>query len=1193
MSAQRQSSLLKFFGTPGRKLDEENADSPSTPKARSKKPEVFTPKEARSLKKRQRDVDEEEDQKEDELRRTKPKRRVLVSSDDEDFEENEQGSKKGDEENITPPKTSTALMTPKTKKAFGCLSVRPQLTPSTPKTKFGEDSAMTPMSTPGLAKSFIDSFRKDESDNEMDTTIASMCTLDKTIYMADGERSTKKKKKNDEDDLPEIDGAMVYDHEKFDFLKRENLRDERRRLSSDPDYDPTTLFLPPDFLREQTPGHSQWWTIKAKNFDTVLLFKVGKFYELYHMDAVIAVNHLSLTYMRGKFAHAGFPESAYGRFADQLVSRGFKVARIEQTETPEQLENRTKVAKKKEKSDKVVRRELCRVTTSGTKTYGPIDSIDGGMTGEATAKPLIAIKQISNGNVYTYGVCMIDTAVGQFTVAHFIDDEYHSSLRTLIASFQPVQVLIERNSMSATTRAIIDSMLSSVPCEQLLPKSQFLTAEATVKLLCGVNYLGSDASTWPPTLRQYLDSNSTIPQPTNGSSALWSALGAVIWFLQRCLIDVDMLTMGRFEEYDPRLELKNELMSVPGEEKWRGRHMVLDSVTLENLNLLPSGGNARDSTSAAYSLLNVVNRCATSFGRRLLHEWVCKPTCDPETIRKRQDAIEWLHGAFGNEFAEKANAELKAIPDLARLLQKIHTLGLKYRAEEHPDARAVMFEGPKYNRRKIKDLLVTLRGFETTRRLVDVYDECRMEGESVALLDTLIGVEHVPDITEDLKHFKVAFNHEKAEKDGIIVPKPGLDQEYDAAVENVGEMEKQLEKYRRKQEKDNDCKVTYIGTGRNRYQMEFPEKMKMSHRYELSSKRKGFARYYTEDLREMIDQLGKAEEERDRLQADSTRRVFADFDTRASKWDSVVKRIAVVDVLISLAKFARTCGLKICRPVFDFDATEAYLSVEAGVHPCLATKGLISTGNAAQPSTYIPNDTNLGGSHPSCMLLTGPNMGGKSTLMRQTAVLAVLAHMGSFVPAESMRLTPVDRIFTRIGANDRIVAGQSTFFVELQETRLVLKSATSHSLVLIDELGRGTSTYDGTAIASAVLAELADQLRCRTLFSTHYHTLCTRVADNPRVLMAHMACMVEGENEEDPTMETVTFLYRLVAGICPKSYGFYAAKLAGIRDEVVRNAYTASQRLSSCTGAASQIETLREMATRGDFELLTQMIQAL
>ncbi|CAJ0567662.1 unnamed protein product, partial [Mesorhabditis spiculigera] len=1186
MSARKQSNLLSFFQRNGPPKEETSPKpSPKVKKEETKKPlraagDTASPRVSRPLKRSQPAAD---DSDEEQLSQPKTRRRVIVSSDDEDYLPEPKASSETDGENKTPPEPTS---TPRHKNKPSFLAVSPK-TPQTPRSHLEAKKSTT---TPGraalstqLAGSFINSFRKSE-DDEMD---ASMCTLDRTIYQMDDDKPKSSKKRADVDDL-DIDGDMAYEHETFEFLKPEKIRDANRRRPDDPEYDPSTLWIPNDFLEKQTPGHTQWWKLKTQNYDTILFFKVGKFYELYHMDAVISAQHLSLSFMRGKYAHTGFPEIAFGRFADQLVSRGYK------------LEERQEQSKKgkgpKDKKDKVVRRELCRVTTCGTRTYGMIETPDGGVTGEPTSKHLIAIKQITADNVSTFGICLVDTTVGRFTLAHFVDDEYYSRLRTLLASFQPVQVLLERGGTSQSMKNLIDSMLSSVPCEQLSPKSQFLSGEATVKMLCDTNYLGPDSSNWPKVLNEYLDQNSAVARPAQRFEAVWTALGGVLWFLKRCLIDVDMVTMRHFEEYDPELE-PHKATGLTGDAKWKGRNMVLDGVTLENLNLIPVEAKIagkRDTVTASYSLYNVVNYCATPFGRRLLRQWICKPTCDPETLTSRQDAIEWLTND-GQAFMDKVDEPLKRIPDLARLLQKIHTLGLKYRAETHPDSRAVMFESTKYNRRKIKDLLVTLRGFEATRRIVEGYDKFVMDGESATLIDQLIGGDHIPDITPDLKHFQASFNQEQAEKDGIIVPKPGMDKEYDEALDAVEKASQDLEEYKKKIGKKYGCKAAYCGTGRNRFQLELPDSLKMSDDFDLAGRRKGYARYYTPDLRELIEQLGSAEATRDNLRADKTRRVFADFDTRAEMWDSVVQRIAQLDVLFSLAKFCKGCSLDMCRPQFDFHAGQPYIIVEKGVHPCLASKGIVSavSKSSCPTSTYIPNDTKLGGDVAACMLLTGPNMGGKSTLMRQTAVLAVLAHMGCLVPADECRLTPIDRIFTRIGANDRIMAGQSTFFVELHETRLVLRDATADSLVLIDELGRGTSTHDGTAIASAVLARLADGLKCRTLFSTHYHSICSRFAEAPGVAFAHMACMVEGENEQDPTLETVTFLYRLVSGICPKSYGFYAAKLAGINDEVVRNAYSASQRLASCTDGLSQLGTLKSLAREGNMEMLALMVDAL
>ncbi|VDM69026.1 unnamed protein product, partial [Strongylus vulgaris] len=286
------------------------------------------------------------------------RRRVILSSDDEEDNEDEnlltiRTPSPAQDKILTSTPMAAELSTPK--------SVRP-LRPL--------KECSTPLST-AQAESFIDSFRVCEDD--LNVSAASVDTLDRTIYRV--ESSSHKSTK--EDELAMVEEAK-FPHETFSFLKPENIRDAQGRRPGEDDYDPTTLYVPADFLKDQSPGifflrfffccnlyvclmlvvfgHKQWWTIKSKNFDTVLLFKVGKFYETYHMDAIIAVECLGLTFMRGGHAHAGFPEAAYGKFADQLVSRGYKVARIEQTETPQQLEERNRAIRGGK--EKVVRRSL-------------------------------------------------------------------------------------------------------------------------------------------------------------------------------------------------------------------------------------------------------------------------------------------------------------------------------------------------------------------------------------------------------------------------------------------------------------------------------------------------------------------------------------------------------------------------------------------------------------------------------------------------------------------------------------------------------------------------------------------------------------------------------------------------------------------------------------------------------------------
>ncbi|CAK5052058.1 unnamed protein product [Meloidogyne enterolobii] len=655
-------------------------------------------------------------------------------------------------------------------------------------------------------------------------------------------------------------------------------------------------------------------------------------------------------------------------------------------------------------------------------------------------------------------------------------------------------------------------MLSSVPKEILFPKRQFLTAEDTLNLLSEELYFGSCIDQWPNTFRSL--------------------------YLRECLIDVDTISMRQIELYSPPSLNFNDnnvnFCPMSSSEAWKGKHIILDGSSLLNLHILPSlSSNNNTNSNKSFSLFNTLNRCLTASGKRLLRQWISTPTCDKETLLGRQSCVKWLMSD-------------ERRPHLAKWMEllKIHTIGSKHRADTkhggggHPDSRAQLFDSDRYNKRKIRDLLIVLDGL----------------GCVPSMLTNCFGSNY-KEMSEDLEFFKNAFDRQSALEHGVIQPNKGVDEEYDLACNDVISCESHLNEFLEKMRKVFKCStIKFVGTGRNSYQLEIPDAFckSLGTDFRLTSQRKGFKRYYTDELQQLFDKLTNSETQRDLISAEVTRRVFADFSQRKDKWKNIVNNLAQFDCLISLTLFAQSSPKKMCFPEFCYDSEKPFLSISKGFHPSLID---------AVGVDYIPNDCELGGKNSPLMLLTGANMGGKSTYMRQIAALVVMAQIGSMVPANSMKLTPVDRIFCRIGASDRLVAGQSTFYVELAETNIILRQATSYSLVLIDELGRGTSTFDGTAIACAVLKYLSTKICCRGLFSTHYHALCKFVANNPNVKLGHMACMVENANLEDPTMEAITFLYTLAEGASDKSYGFYTAKMAGIDVEIVRKAFSASKML--------------------------------
>ncbi|KAM3394970.1 DNA mismatch repair protein MSH7 isoform X1 [Capsicum galapagoense] len=310
------------------------------------------------------------------------------------------------------------------------------------------------------------------------------------------------------------------------------------------------------------------------------------------------------------------------------------------------------------------------------------------------------------------------------------------------------------------------------------------------------------------------------------------------------------------------------------------------------------------------------------------------------------------------------------------------------------------------------------------------------------------------------------------------------------------------------------------------------------------------------------------------------------FIEKATEWSQVIYAISCIDVLRSFSVTAKFSSGIMCRPVILPLSKPTNFCKEIG-RPTLNIKGLWHPYALGESGGLpVPNDLHLGGNmnirYPHTLLLTGPNMGGKSTLLRATCLAVIMAQLGCYVPGETCVLSLVDIIFTRLGATDRIMTGESAFFIECTETASVLQNATHNSLVLLDELGRGTSTFDGYAIAYAVFRYLVEMVNCRLLFATHYHPLTKEFASHPHVTLQHMACSFKLKSQSSsPTGQELVFLYRLASGACPESYGIQVALMAGIPRTVVESASSAGQVMKKMNG-----ESFRSCEKRANFSTL-------
>lgn len=937
--------------------------------------------------------------------------------------------------------------------------------------------------------------------------------------------------------------------DKFHFLGPDR-RDAKRRHPGDVYYDPRTLYLPPNFLRNLSEGQKQWWEFKSKHMDKVIFFKMGKFYELFEMDAHVGAKELDLQYMKGEQPHCGFPERNFSMNVEKLARKGYRVLVVEQTETPEQLELRRK---EKGSKDKVVKREICAVVTKGTLTEGEL------LSANPDASYLMALTEsnqrpASQSTDRCFGICVVDVATSRIILGQVMDDLDCSVLCCLLSELRPVEIIKPANMLSPETERAILRHTRNPLVNDLVPLSEFWDAETTVLEIKNIykritaeslnkadsNVVNSQAE--GDGLTCLPDILSELISTGDSGSLVLSALGGTLFYLKQSFLDETLLRFAKFE-----------LLPCSGfGDMAKKPYMVLDAPALENLEVFENSRSG-DSSGTLYTQLN---HCVTAFGKRLLRTWLARPLYNSGLIRERQDAVAGLRGV-NQPFALEFRKALSRLPDMERLLARLFASS---EANGRNSNKVVLYEDAA--KKQLQEFISALHGCELMDQACSSLGAILENTESRQLHHILTPGKGLPAIVSILKHFKDAFDWVEANNSGRIIPHGGVDMDYDSACNKVKEIEASLTKHLKEQRKLlGDTSITYVTIGKDLYLLEVPESLRGSvpRDYELRSSKKGFFRYWTPNIKKLLGELSQAESEKESALKSILQRLIGQFCEHHNKWRQMVAATAELDALISLAIASDFYEGPTCRPVI--------LDSCSNEEPCISAKSLghpVLRSDSLGKGEFVPNDITIGGrGNASFILLTGPNMGGKSTLLRQVCLAVILAQVGADVPAEIFEISPVDRIFVRMGAKDHIMAGQSTFLTELSETALMLSSATRNSLVVLDELGRGTSTSDGQAIAESVLEHFVHKVQCRGLFSTHYHRLAVDYKKDPRVLLCHMACQV---GNGVGGVEEVTFLYRLSPGACPKSYGVNVARLAGIPDKVLQKAVAKSTEFEAIYG---------------------------
>ncbi len=535
-------------------------------------------------------------------------------------------------------------------------------------------------------------------------------------------------------------------------------------------------------------------------------------------------------------------------------------------------------------------------------------------------------------------------------------------------------------------------------------------------------------------------------------------------------------------------------------------YMMLDSFSRKNLELTES---ARDHSRRG-SLLGMLDRTVTAMGGRRIRSWLDKPLTSQFLIRKRLDAVEVLYNNL--IFREDIRELLKQVYDLERLSGRIA-----------------------YGSANARDLIALAQSLFIVPKLMELCNQASQE-------DTILQeIAAGPDVCTDIYQWII----EAIQTHPPISTREGgmIADGYDAQLDRLREASRGGKQWiaELEQAEREATGIRSLKAGFNKvfgYYIEVTKAnlhMVPEGRYERKQTLAAAERYITPELKAKEALILEAEEKTVDLEHSLFHELRERISVEISRLQRLSDRLAILDALQSLATTA--FQNRYVRPEvhvgFDFEIIE-------GRHPVVES---VVTSN-----TFISNDTQLTAEHTRALLITGPNMAGKSTYMRQVALISIMAQIGSFVPAKRARVPVIDKLFTRIGAADDLAGGQSTFMVEMSEIQTMLVKATNRSLVIIDELGRGTSTSEGMAIAQAVIEYIYEYIGCKTLISTHYHELALLETSLPYLVNVSMAVKESGTQ--------VTFLRKLVKGAADSSYGIYCAQLAGLPSAVIERAYS-------------------------------------
>jgi DNA mismatch repair protein MutS len=808
-----------------------------------------------------------------------------------------------------------------------------------------------------------------------------------------------------------------------------------------------------------TPMMQQYRRLRSSiPADTLLLFRLGDFYELFFEDAkeASALLNVALTKRNG-VPMCGVPYHAAQNYIAKLIKAGRRVAICDQTSEPQ--------------PGKIVSRDITQIVSAGT--VSDLDLLDAKRANYLAA--IYAKDEI-------FGLAYADLTTGEFRLTQARDRQ---SLFDELARVSPSEVLV-----SGEQRQQFEELRNSVEYDSYA----FLPEQAAF------------------TLCEHFKVKSLDGFGCSQMSQAVAAAGAIVHYLKYQLRrNIDHLTSLRSD--------------APAD------YVLLDAATQMNLELVESR-SARDT-----SLLAVLDRTVTPMGGRKLRAWILQPLRNLIELERRQQMIADL--VQETDLLAAIRAELKSIRDIERAAGRLSQASGN--ARDLVALRTSLQQIPKLKGELGK--LVERIAFGTGRdvspkRPTNIKEDSTDGSESHSYLNL---AQRLQNQIHEMPVLAASLDKALVDDPPLALKEGGIFRDgHDANLDTLRSASRDGKNWI-SQLQEREIAATGIKSLKVRYNSVFGYFIEVTKSnlanvpayYERKQTTVGGERFVTAELKEMEAKILGADERARQLEYQLFQKLRDETLRELGPIQETAEAIAILDVMCALAETARL--FRYCRPVLN---ETLRLPITDGRHPVL--------DQTLVEEKFVPNDTSLDGENVRLAIITGPNMAGKSTYIRQVALIVLMAQIGGFVPAESAEIGLVDRIFTRVGANDDLARGQSTFMVEMNETSNIVNNATARSLVILDEIGRGTSTFDGLSIAWSVAEFLHDKTKARTLFATHYHELTKLAEDRKGVCNLNVA--VREWNDQ------IIFLRKIIPGGADKSYGIQVARLAGLPKEILDRA---------------------------------------